>query len=278
MAFRFNFNQDDSGIAEEVNGGVVPVLEKKAEMLAVAEAVELEYEEEKLQLEDVAMETLTTSEGEEVKYCSAEDIQDRLNQEKTDSVIVRANSSNSDLIPHVYEGGLKVWECSVDLTHYLSGLKLAFRGLKVLELGCGAGLPGLYTYCQGALVDFQDYNKEVLQYVTMCNVFLNTPPDHGEWCRERCGYYAGDWSMVLQLLNSRNKKYDLILTSETIYSLESQQSLLSCLQELIKDDGDIYVAAKTCYFGVGGSTQNFQDLVSKNAVLDVEVVKTFTDE
>ncbi len=31
-------------------------------------------------------------------------------------------------------GGLKVWECSIDLTEYLSSLKIAFRGLKVLEV------------------------------------------------------------------------------------------------------------------------------------------------
>jgi protein-histidine N-methyltransferase len=28
----------------------------------------------------------------------------------------------SDLVPDVYEGGLKTWECSLDLVNYLDGL------------------------------------------------------------------------------------------------------------------------------------------------------------
>lgn len=30
-------------------------------------------------------------------------------------------------------------------------------GLRVLELGCGAGLPGIVALLHGACVDFQDY-------------------------------------------------------------------------------------------------------------------------
>lgn len=54
-------------------------------------------------------------------------------------------------------GGLKVWECSVDLVNYLCSSDIALRGLRVLELGCGAALPALYAYSQGANVTFQDY-------------------------------------------------------------------------------------------------------------------------
>lgn len=53
----------------------------------------------------------------------------------------------SDLISGVYEGGLKVWECSIDLCHYLSEHVLSHdvihpisslhRGGSILELGCG---------------------------------------------------------------------------------------------------------------------------------------------
>ena len=31
-------------------------------------------------------------------------------------------------------GGLKLWECALDLTEYISSLDIAFRGLKVLEV------------------------------------------------------------------------------------------------------------------------------------------------
>ena len=69
--------------------------------------------------------------------------QDRLNAEKT------------DLIPGYYEGGLKVWECSIDLCEHLLDLILEMSASMVdndlsaalrstgstLELGCGHALP-----------------------------------------------------------------------------------------------------------------------------------------
>jgi len=69
------------------------------------------------------------------------------------------NNNDTDIIPGIYEGGLKVWECSIDLCYYLAeqlnhiynnnnvhennGIEqaLSMNG-STLELGCGHGLPG----------------------------------------------------------------------------------------------------------------------------------------
>ncbi len=45
----------------------------------------------------------------------------------------------SDLVPGVYEGGLKTWECSLDLVDYLDGLKVngknhSFVGKTILDV------------------------------------------------------------------------------------------------------------------------------------------------
>ena len=41
----------------------------------------------------------------------------------------------SDLVPGVYEGGLKTWECSLDLVDYLDGVHNGHvRGKHVLEV------------------------------------------------------------------------------------------------------------------------------------------------
>lgn len=45
----------------------------------------------------------------------------------------------SDLVPGVYEGGLKTWECSLDIVNYLDGLEDDFmdsdiHGKRILEV------------------------------------------------------------------------------------------------------------------------------------------------
>jgi predicted nicotinamide N-methyase len=77
----------------------------------------------------------------------------------------------------VYEGGLKLWECALDLVHYIAANLSLVRGKRVLELGCGQGLPGICSlvYGQAAQVMFQDYNEEVLEQATTKTVALNIP-------------------------------------------------------------------------------------------------------
>lgn len=43
----------------------------------------------------------------------------------------------SDLVPGVYEGGLKTWECSLDLVGYLDQIRETdVRGKSLLEVRC----------------------------------------------------------------------------------------------------------------------------------------------
>lgn len=104
----------------------------------------------------------------------------------------------SDLIKGVYEGGLKTWEASLDLVSVLDeqgykadGTGLSIAGKRTLEVGCGTAIPTLYLLEQlfhdllkseasgssGAnagktVVHLQDYNAEVLIYITFSNVLL----------------------------------------------------------------------------------------------------------
>ncbi|KAJ3817368.1 hypothetical protein F5880DRAFT_1493065, partial [Lentinula raphanica] len=93
----------------------------------------------------------------------------------------------SDLVPGVYEGGLKTWECSLDLVNYLhSSLKDEdIASKRILELGCGTGVPSLYLLQRifsrpppdptspKTTIHFQDYNTSVLELVTFPNVLLS---------------------------------------------------------------------------------------------------------
>ena len=208
-----------------------------------------------------------------------------------ESLLTLSDSQHSDLIPGVYEGGLKLWECALDLVHFLSEQESAGRGFlsgtSVLELGCGLGLPGIYCATRAAKkVHFQDYNPEVLNCITILNVILNsaganrlvggastsatsTQSGMDLKIKERFKFYSGDWSTLVSTMDLSDR-YNLILTSETIYSLESQPKLLSVLKHLsVPGTGVVYVAAKMHYFGVGGGVASFTQLVEEDGCFDV---------
>jgi len=89
------------------------------------------------------------------------------------SALATSSLSQSDLIPGVYEGGVKTWECAYDLVAtLLSYLPTDCTGLRVLEvcmvlardlnarviqLGCGSALPALVALLRNATVCLQDY-------------------------------------------------------------------------------------------------------------------------
>ncbi|KAF8621704.1 hypothetical protein AX15_007565 [Amanita polypyramis BW_CC] len=95
----------------------------------------------------------------------------------------------SDLIPGVYEGGFKTWECSLDLVDYLESntLPTSFIGKRILEVGCGTAVPSMYLlykilsfpvgrdYPAETHIHLQDYNPLVLELVTLPNLFIT-------WC------------------------------------------------------------------------------------------------
>lgn len=64
-----------------------------------------------------------------------------------------------------YEGGRVVWECTKDLLAFLAA-KTQLEGKRVLDLGCGQGLLGIYALKKNAsLVHFSDYNESVIDNV-----------------------------------------------------------------------------------------------------------------
>jgi len=184
-------------------------------------------------------------------------------------------TEDSDLVPATYEGGLKVWECSEDLARFLHTCPLEMEGLKVLDLGCGAALPGLYCFAKGAEVWFNDYNEEVLKHITMPNTLLNVPKNPA-----KTRFFAGDWESFEEIvspeMSREEEKFDLILTSETIYNTKNQHKLISIFKNFLKKNGQVLVAAKTMYFGVGGGLRQFERMLSENG-LNFATVKAFDE-
>jgi len=180
---------------------------------------------------------------------------------------------STDLAPTVYEGGFKLWECAVDLcehlaAHYRALEPDAHEGWKTLELGCGHGLPGILSLQAGASVDLADYNEEVLRELTLPNVMANAPS-----AIDRTRFFSGGWDSL-----ATGAQYELILTADTLYAVEYIPALLAVICTHLKaPHGIALVAAKTYYFGVGGGTNMFVDMVNQDGRCTVEVVHKYTD-
>ncbi|EQC39760.1 hypothetical protein SDRG_03186 [Saprolegnia diclina VS20] len=169
-----------------------------------------------------------------------------------------------DLETGVYEGGFKLWECSIDLIEYLQQHQADFPigacGLRVMELGCGHGLPGIFALQQGAShVLFSDYNSEVIELATIPNT-MRCAGDR----LHHASFYSGDWANVSEAMAANeDASYDLVLTAETLYTEDVTISLLAMIKRHLKRSGVALVAAKTYYFGTGGSVHHFKDLVAR---------------
>ncbi|KAI5850434.1 hypothetical protein DFP73DRAFT_508890 [Morchella snyderi] len=196
----------------------------------------------------------------------------------------------SDIHTSVYEGGLKSWECSLDLVQHLFSAPPTPTPARVLELGCGTALPSLHLF-QAALASgtpcsftLADYNVDVLRLVTLPNLLL-------VWCMLRAGaawedegdlevtqelvdefvatlesrgvgveFVSGGWGEgMLALLGGA--RFGLVLGSETIYSPATLGLFTDVLLGTVEDGGKGLVAAKRIYFGVGGGVGEFLEVV-----------------
>jgi predicted nicotinamide N-methyase len=144
---------------------------------------------------------------------------------------------NSDIIPGLYEGGYKVWECCIDLSEYLAQSHDCLAGKRVIELGCGQGIPGVTALHLGAEeVHFQDYDPEVIRDLTIPVVRENLsmiPMQSNP--EDKARYFSGDWGSLPAKLEEigRIHGYDFVLTAETIYRLDSMARILHCIKKVI---------------------------------------------
>ena len=191
----------------------------------------------------------------------------------------------SDLIPGIYEGGYKVWECSLDIARIVMGNRDTFDSIvghkpqKLLELGCGTAIPAIVammTHESITEVILTDFNEDVLETVSWPHAILNLPPEKLE--RIKC--IAGDWlaaSMTADLLQGQT--FDLILSAETLYNSDCCQKLYQMIeQHLDPEFGVALIASKRYYFGVGGGTLLLENLLrSPSSTLNYEKILCIED-
>ncbi|KXZ43892.1 hypothetical protein GPECTOR_78g80 [Gonium pectorale] len=276
QGFRFNFGKEEAAKVEE-DQGTPDYNEPAAEHVYQATPGIAFYTEEVAVADGVQL------------------VKGIISSDEAASLLSDARVASSDLVPGKYEGGFKLWECSLDLCKLLlrqyrvepqqllgaQDLGCELQGKKVLELGCGHGLPGIVALMCGADVHFQDYNPQVLRRLTMPNVIANMERLPRPRPRPSARYFSGDWRLVGEHLTGRGYggHYDLILASETIYSVPAQERLLECIKQLLQPPhGVALVAAKRYYFGVGGGMKSFRSLVEADGIFETSIVDQVDDK
>jgi len=179
------------------------------------------------------------------------------------------------------KGGSKEWECMVDLCNYIDKEeKEAVRGMKVLELECGAAMPSVLCVKMGAShVTVNDYDESVFERYTKESFSLN------DVSNDKYTTIAGrDWSSLSNTLASGS--FDLILTSETIYFSGDYESQHNALNDLLSPGGRVLIAARSacwmtactdtgCY---RGSLHAFENFVKEKGVFTSNRVWSFNPE
>ena len=168
--FKFNFGGNDAD--EPAAEGAVPfdfsAYRCTPDEMVAAREMPADYDKEE-EMDDMAIEALF----EDVSFAARGPMK-RATPPNVESMTgpLAGIVDRSDLVPGVYEGGFKVWEGSVDLVNHLVKEKVDLQGLRVMDLGCGHAFPGLHAAMEGARVDFQDYNEEVIsEVINMCVCF-----------------------------------------------------------------------------------------------------------
>ena len=121
-----------------------------------------------------------------------------------------------------------LWPSSVVLARAVAGAELA--GARVLELGCGLGLPGIAAALAGADVLATDRSTDALGFVAY-NAALNGVPVEVDVC---------SWDDPGSLLS--RPPWDLVLAADVLYLHDGLTDLDDLLPQLIDDAGEVWLA------------------------------------
>ena len=128
-----------------------------------------------------------------------------------------------DAIPYY----ANLWPSALALAHVLWGRRDTLPGHRVLELGCGLGLPSITAARLGAAVTASDFH-----------------PDAGAWCEANAAanqvaltFHTCDWSKPPAWV-----PFDLVIGSDLIYERRHIPALVDCIGKLCATNGIALIA------------------------------------
>jgi predicted nicotinamide N-methyase len=137
---------------------------------------------------------------------------------------VRFLSDETDRLPY----GVVLWPAAVALAHELASRADELRGVKVLELGAGTGLPGIVAASLGARVVQTDRQK-LAMHVCQLNAERNGV--------SQIEHRIADWTTW-----DDRERYDLIMGSDIIYADTLHPPLRRIFESNLAPHGKILLA------------------------------------
>ena len=121
----------------------------------------------------------------------------------------------------------KIWEASILLAAYLIAQPVV-PGRRILEIGTGLGVSGLFAAACGHDVTLSDHKEEIIRFIranTLLNKLNNVPIINVDWTKP-----------------ASSQLYDWIVGSEVVYHRSTYDSLLQFFQQALKPNGTIFLA------------------------------------
>ena len=153
---------------------------------------------------------------------------------------VKVSPSDTDRIPYF----TRLWESAQALAGYIAEQHEWFSGKRVLELGCGLGLPSLCAARCGARVTASDFHPDNRAF------FLRNARLNG---LSAIDYHRMDWRQP-----DLTGTFDILLGSDLIYEKEMVSPLVDCVKQYLAPSGTFLYADPG-----RSSLQNFTSALEK---------------
>lgn len=141
-----------------------------------------------------------------------------------DALIDEADFDRDERLPYWAE----LWPSALALARYVAGK--SFSGKRIVELGCGVGLPAVVAQDMGAEVLATDHYDVALDFVTH-NALINT----GRGTKTM----RLDWHKP----SSENLgRFDVVMAADVLYEKRNVSSLVELIPGLLKPDGEVLIA------------------------------------
>lgn len=160
-----------------------------------------------------------------------------------------------DLCPYF----AKIWNCSLNLSHWCSANHEQFRGKKILEIGAGLALPSFVLAHLGHHIIATDYHPHT-QYFAKKNQHYNNiffP------------YLTRSWNELAK----DNATFDVIIASDILYEGKYVKDLINLVNTILRSNGKILFCDP-----VRGYLQKFIDESSRDFTVKLTTLKLHTHE